>query len=419
MSSIKFVLEKALASGARAGRVTTPHGSFDTPAFTVVGTKGSVKGITPEDLRDKASAEVVLSNTYHLFLQPGEDVVADAGGLHTFMGWEGPLVTDSGGFQVFSLGVGFGKKISKFAGAVQPQGPTLGMEPKVGPLEPAAPTVWDEDVASQHGQLAIVDDEGVSFTSHINGSLHRFTPERSVEIQHKLGADIFFAFDECTAPEAPYEYQREAAERTHRWAARSLKTHRQNFDANKKQALFGIVQGGRYPDLRKWSGEEIGAMGFDGFGIGGSFSKADLGEALAAAITPLPPEKPRHLLGIGEPEDLFEGVAHGIDMFDCVLPTRLGRTGTIYTARGKIDLGRNEYIRDFSPLDTETGGYASEHFTKAYLSHLFRSKEMLGGTLASLHNLHFILSLMRNIRQSILDDRFDAFRTEFLSKYSR
>jgi queuine tRNA-ribosyltransferase len=382
-----------------------------------VGTKGSVKGITPADLKEKAGASVVLSNTYHLFLQPGEDVVAEAGGLHTFMGWAGPLVTDSGGFQVFSLGVGFGKKISKFADT--DKGPTLGMEPKVGPWDPAvsAPAVWDDEVASQHGKLAIVDDEGVSFTSHINGSLHRFTPERSVEIQHKLGADIFFAFDECTSPDAPYEYQKEAGERTHRWAERSLKTHRFNFKASKSQALFGIVQGGRYPDLRKWSAEAIGAMDFDGFGIGGSFSKADLGEALAAAIGPLPGEKPRHLLGIGEPEDLFEGVAHGIDMFDCVLPTRLGRTGTIYTKRGKIDLGRNEYIRDFSPLDTETGGYASEHFTRAHLSHLFRAKEMLAGVLASLHNLYFILTLMKDIRQSILDDRFDAYRTAFLNHY--
>ena len=406
MMPISFSVEKTLSSGARAGRVDTPHGSFNTPAFSVVGTKGTVKSVLTKDLKDVVGAEVLLSNTYHLFLQPGEAVVAAAGGLHSFMGWAGPLVTDSGGFQVFSLGVGFGGGVSKFA------------KPDV--LEAAAlPTVYDEDIATQHGKLAIVDDEGVSFTSHIDGSLHRFTPERSVEIQHKLGADIFFAFDECTSPEAPYDYQKEAGERTHRWADRSLKAHRQNLGANQKQAIFGIVQGGRHPDLREWSAREIGAMGFDGFGIGGSFSKADMGDALVAAIKPLPPEKPRHFLGIGEPEDLFEGVSQGIDMFDCVLPTRLGRTGTIFTARGKINLLNEKYIRDFSPLDPETGGYASETFTRAYLSHLFRAREIIAGTLGSLHNLYFIISLMKNIRQSIIDERFEAFRADFLQKYQR
>lgn len=401
MSPLTFTIEKALA-GARAGVITTLHGSFNTPAFCIVGTKGTVKSVLPKDLKD-IGAEVLLSNTYHLFLQPGEDVVAAAGGLHTFMGWSGPLVTDSGGFQVFSLGAGFGKGVSKFENKDAAAG--------------SAPTVYDEDLASSHGKLAQVDDEGVSFTSHIDGSLHRFTPERSIEIQHKLGADIFFAFDECTSPTADYDYQKEAGERTHRWAVRSLKAHRQNFEANQKQAIFGVVQGGRYPDLREWSAREIGGMGFDGFGIGGSFSKADMGDALVAAIKPLPPEKPRHFLGIGEPEDFFEGVAQGIDMFDCTIPTRLGRTGTIFTKRGKINILNEKYIRDFSPLDPETGGYASDTFSKGYLAHLFRGKEMLAGTIGSLHNIYFVLSLMKDIRQSILDDRFDTFRTEFLSKY--
>ena len=277
--------------------------------------------------------------------------------------------------------------------------------------------MYDEDIRTQHGKLAIVDEEGVSFTSHIDGTLYRFTPERSVEIQHALGADIFFAFDECTSPEADYEYQQEAGNRTHRWAERSLKTHQRNLEARKRQAIFGIVQGGRYPDLRSWSAETIGGMDFDGYGIGGSFSKKDLGDALDAAIKPLPKGKPRHLLGIGEPEDLFEGVGNGIDMFDCVQPTRMARTGTIYTKRGKVNLLRNEYIRDFSPLDIETGGYASEHFTKGYLAHLFRAKEMLAATIASLHNLYFITSLMKDIRTSILENRFEAFREEFLKKY--
>lgn len=402
MGAISFRTD-ARPSGARTGVIETPHGSFQTPAFTVVGTKATVKSVLPKDLREIAGAEVALANTYHLFLQPGEDVVREAGGLHAFMGWHGPLVTDSGGFQVFSLGAGFEKGLSKFV--------------KTESAETALPAAFDPEVQGQHGKLAIVDEEGVSFTSHLDGTLYRFTPERSVEIQHALGADIFFAFDECTSPDAPREYQEEAMARTERWAERSLKAHRGNLEAQTKQAIFGIVQGGRYPDLRKRNAEAIGKMDFDGFGIGGSFSKVDLGKALSAAIAPLPPEKPRHLLGIGEPEDLFEGVAHGIDMFDCVQPTRMARTGTIYTKRGKINLLNEKYIRDFSPLDSETGGYASEHFTKAYLAHLFRAKEMLGATIASLHNLYFIISLMKDIRESVREERFEGFRLGFLSHY--
>src|SRR3989344_165291 len=407
MGGISFTIERALRGGARAGIIETPHGSFHTPAFTVVGTKGTVKGVLPKDLREIVGVEAVLANTYHLFLQPGEDIVAQAGGLHSFMGWEGPLITDSGGYQVFSLGVGFERQVSKF------------LPSNVGFTKPYIPALYDEDVASQHGKLAIVDDEGVSFTSHIDGTLHRFTPERSVEIQHKLGADIFFAFDDFVRPDASREEQISSMERTHAWAKRSLTTHHLNLKAQTSQGIFGIVQGGRFADLRKESAKTIGEMDFDGFGIGGTFSKADLGEALEAAITPLPEEKPRHLLGIGEPEDLFEAVAHGVDMFDCVQLTRLARTGTIYTARGKISLLNKKYIRDFSPLDTATGGYASEHFSKAYLAHLFRSKEMLGATIASLHNLYFIVSLVNTIRQSILENRFDNFRAEFLNVYEK
>jgi queuine tRNA-ribosyltransferase len=303
------------------------------------------------------------------------------------------------------VGVGYGQGISKFSGKEQKP-------------DTSAPAIFDEDIKSQHGKLAIVDDEGVTFTSHLNGDLHRFTPERSVEIQHTLGADIFFAFDEFRAPEAPREEQIEAMHRTHEWAKRSLKTHRGNIAAQTRQAIFGIVQGGRYTDLRTESATAIGALDFDGFGIGGTFSKTDLGEALVAAITPLPPEKPRHLLGIGEPEDIFEGVAHGIDTFDCVLPTRLGRTGVMYTARGKINILNEKYIRDFSPLDPETGGYPSEHFTKAYLNHLFRAKEMLGPQIASLHNLYFFVSLLKNIRQAVFEKRFAEYKKSFLTNYT-
>ncbi|MES2014745.1 MAG: tRNA guanosine(34) transglycosylase Tgt [Patescibacteria group bacterium] len=407
MNSFSFSIESPEgAHGPRAGVVRTPHGSFNTPAFVVVGTKGTVKSVLPNDLREKAGVEVALANTYHLFLQPGEDVVASAGGLHAFMGWEGPLFTDSGGFQVFSLGAGFGKGISKFVAQKET-------------LETTTPTLYDEDVRSQHGKLAIVDDEGVSFTSHLDGTLYRFTPERSVEIQHKLGADLFFAFDDFILPDAPHEEQVVSMRRTHAWAERSLTTHRANLEARKKQAIFGIVQGGRYADLRKASAEEIGAMGFDGFGIGGTFSKADLGETLDAAISPLPSEKPRHLLGIGEPEDIFEAVARGIDSFDCVQPTRLARTGMIYTRRGKINLLNEKYIRDFSPLDSETGGYASDTFSKAYVAHLFRAKEMLGATIASIHNLYFLTSLMKSIRVAILEGNFEAFRKDFLTTYQK
>lgn len=402
MGAIRFEIEKETGPGtARAGVVHTPHGSFTTPAFCTVGTKGTVKGVMPRDLK-ALGVEVALANTYHLFLQPGEDTVAAMGGLHTFMDWQGPLVTDSGGFQVFSLGAGFGKKVSKFA------------MPEAEVQEGTTPTVYDSEIASVHGKLAQVDDEGVSFTSHIDGSLHRFTPERSVEIQHKLGADIFFAFDECTSPEEDRDYQKEAMDRTHRWAQRSLKAHRTNLDAQNKQAIFGIVQGGRYPDLRAESARIIGEMGFDGFGIGGSFSKKDLGEALSSAIGPLPPDKPRHLLGIGEPEDLFEGVENGIDMFDCVLPTRLGRTGTLFTKEGKVDMRKAEYARDTTPFSDAPGlgGY-----TRGYLNHLFRANEMLGPLLASMHNIYFIRSLIHDIRSAVLSDNLAQYKADFFAKY--
>jgi queuine tRNA-ribosyltransferase len=402
---MSFSFSVAAADGdARAGVIHTPHGTFETPAFVPVGTKGTVKGVLPRDLKDVVGAEVVLGNTYHLFLQPGEDIVAKAGGLHSFMGWDGPLFTDSGGFQVFSLGAGYGKGVSKFNAGEKP-------------AESSAPAVFDEELKSQHGRLAIVDDEGVSFTSHLDGTLFRFTPERSIEIQHKLGADIFFAFDEFRPPVAPRGEQEEAMHRTHRWAERSLRAHRQNTDAQAKQAIYGIVQGGRHLDLRAESARMIGAMDFNGYGIGGAFSKTDLGEALEVAVKELPPEKPRHLLGIGEPEDIFEGVARGMDTFDCVLPTRLARTGMLYTARGKINMLNEKYVSDFSPLDPETGGYASDTFTKAYLAHLYRAKEMLAAQIATLHNLYFFTSLMKEIRESIEGNRFDAYRSDFLTRY--
>ncbi len=388
---------------ARAGTITTRHGSIKTPAFSPVGTKAGVKGVLPEMLKN-LGAQVVLANTYHLYLQPGEPVVQDAGGLASFMGWDGPTMTDSGGFQVFSLGAAFGKTITKIAKGeenVRDQGVA----------------VFDEDVASQHGQLAVIDDEGVTFTSHLDGSLHRFTPERSVEIQHALGADMFFAFDECTSPTEPYIYQKEAMDRTHRWALRSLKAHRQNLQANQEQAIFGIVQGGRHADLRAESAREIASMDFDGFGIGGSFSKEDMEGALQAAIPELPEDKPRHFLGIGEPGDILSGIAEGMDLFDCVAATRLGRHGTIYTKRGLVHLKNEKHKTEHEPLDPETAVPGTERFTRAYVSHQLRAGEMLGATITSMHNLGFIIQLVDGAREAILEERFVAYRENFLAQY--
>jgi queuine tRNA-ribosyltransferase len=428
MSSLSFSIN-ARAGTARAGTITTPHGVIQTPAFVPVGTKASVKGLLPSVLRT-LGAQVVLANTYHLYLQPGEKVVEGAGGLAKFMDWRapetgsqiqgetlnsrshletyGPTMTDSGGFQVFSLGAAFGRTITKIA---------KGEELPNDVQENQRVSVYDEDIQTKHGQLAIIDDEGVTFTSHLDGSLHRFTPERSIEIQQALGADMFFAFDECTAPTEPYAYQREAMERTHRWALRSLKAHRQNIEANRKQAIFGIVQGGRHEDLRAESAREIASMDFDGFGIGGSFSKEDMQGALDAAVTELPEEKPRHFLGIGEPGDILTGIAQGMDLFDCVAATRLGRHGTIYTRRGNLNLTNEKFKNDFTPLDPETVVPGTEGFTKAYVSHLLRSHEILGAVIASMHNLGFIIQLVDGARAAILDGTFETYRADFVRTY--
>jgi len=403
MKDFSYKIESGLkGKRGRAGLLKTAHGDVETPAFVTVGTKGSVKALTPEQVSE-TGAQIVLSNTYHLFLSPGSEVIKESGGLHEFMNWSGPLMTDSGGFQVFSLGAAFGGNVSKLATAKE--------------LESGI-TVYDSEVASEHGKLAIIDEDGVSFTSHIDGSFHRFTPERSIEIQHNIGADIIFAFDECTSPTETYTYQKEALSRTHRWAERSLKAHRGNIDAQKKQALFGIVQGGRFEELRRKSAREIAGMDFDGFGIGGSYVKEDLDTAVGWVCEELPQHLPRHLLGIGEPVDLIRGVEQGVDLFDCTLPTRLARNGTLYTHRGKINILRNEYIRDFSRLDQKCDCSTCALYTKAYLAHLFRSKEMLGATLASIHNVHFIVSLVANLRRAILDDTYEGYADKFLSEYS-
>lgn len=394
MSKFDFKIERQIKGGlGRAGVITTPHGEIKTPAFVVVGTKATVKALTPEQVKT-LGAEVVLANTYHLYLEPGEEIVADAGGLHKFMNWSGPTMTDSGGFQAFSLGAAFNNKgVSKFARGEESDNKNY----------PASP-------------LAKVDEDGVTFKSHLDGSEHRFTPEKSIEIQHELGADIIFAFDECTSPTADYNYQKEAMERTHRWAQRSLNQH-QKLNTENKIALFGIVQGGRHQDLREESAKFISGLDFNGFGIGGSFDKEDLQTAVGWVNKILPADKPRHLLGIGAVEDLFSGVEQGCDTFDCVAPTRQARNGTLETRYGRINILNAQYRKDFSPIEEDCGCYTCTNYTRAYLAHLFRSKEMFAATLASIHNLYFFVNLVKQMRVAILAGNFHQFKIDFLAGY--
>jgi len=403
-----FTIEKKMDDGslARVGVIHTPHGDIKTPAFIVVGTKATVKSLTMDQVKD-IGVQILLANTYHLYLAPGDELVKKAGGLGKFMNWDGPTFTDSGGFQVFSLGVAFGKGIGKVAVEEENQ----------------------EDTETDHGALAKIDDDGVTFKSHRDGSLHRFTPERSIQIQHNIGADIIVAFDECTSPHSPHQKQKESLERTRKWAERSLAEHKklsvlsldksqsENADAPKYQALYGVIQGGKYQDLREEAARTIGAMDFDGFGIGGSFSKDDIGTAVRWVNEILPEGKPRHLLGIGEPIDFFYGIEAGVDTFDCVSPTRLGRNGSLYTKNGRMGIKNKEYVDDHTPVDKDCSCYTCTHHTRAYLAHLFREGEMLGSALGSIHNLHFVVSLVEQIRCSLLDGTYDALKEKILRDY--
>ncbi len=411
----KFNLKKKIdGTLGRTGEIETPHGVIQTPVFVTVGTKATVKAITPEML-EKAGAQLMLANTYHLYLQPGDEIVRDGGGLGKFMNWKGPTMTDSGGFQVFSLGAAYGKEISKITKAQDVQ------------MQISERSSADDGVP----KLATIGNDGVSFRSHIDGSLHYITPERSIQIQHNIGADIIFAFDECTSPQETLAYQKEALDRTHAWAKRSLQemVKLRNEKKDKPyQALFGIVQGGRDEDLRKLSAETIAKMtvdgkdedekiGFDGFGIGGSFAKEDMSTAVTWVNSVLPEDKPRHLLGIGEPEDLFMGVENGVDLFDCVAPTRNARNGTLYTKDGKINILNSQFKNDFTSVEEGCGCYTCTSYTRAYLSHLFRAKEMLGGTLATIHNLYFIIHLVDAMRVAIESEKFSEFKESFLKRY--
>ena len=411
---MNFKIEKKLKNSlGRAGVLKTTHGEIQTPAFVPVGTKASVKSLTPEEVRE-LGAQVVLANTYHLYLQPGDELVAKAGGLHKFMNWYGPIITDSGGFQVFSLGAAYGKEISKITKVTDPS--------------LLIPERFDDSDAPR---LAKIGNDGVSFKSHLDGSVHYITPEKSIQIQHNLGADIIFAFDECTSPAEDFKYQDEALSRTHAWAKRSLEEHgrliaspdtfAQSLGPSLRSAtpsqkhagsaslLFGIVQGGRDEGLRKKSAEFLGKLNFDGYGIGGSFAKEDMSTAVKWVNEILPEKKPRHLLGIGEPEDLFMGVENGVDLFDCVAPTRNARNGSLYTKHGKINITNTKYREDFSKIEEDCECYTCKNYSASYVAHLFHGKEMLAATLASIHNLYFIINLVKKIRQSILDEQFFEF----------
>ncbi|MEI7770748.1 MAG: tRNA guanosine(34) transglycosylase Tgt [Chloroflexales bacterium] len=395
--SIFSITARDPRSRARAGVVRTAHGDIATPVFMPVGTRGTVKALTPQELRDHGAA-IILGNTYHLYLQPGHELIARHGGLHGFSSWRGPILTDSGGFQVFSLVYG-------------------GIADEIKGRRP------------QHAQqlqgMVKVTEDAVIFKSYLDGSRHVFTPERSVQIQHGLGADIIVCFDELPPFRASYEYTRQSMDRTHRWAARCLAAHRERDPAslpNPRQSLFGIVHGGVFPDLRKASAEHIGAMGFDGFCIGGSLGgdKAQMYDVVDMTVPHMPDGMARHLLGVGDVDDLLEGVARGIDMFDCVSPTRLGRHGTALVRsperRWKQNVQNAALRDDDGPLQPGCSCDTCRNFSRAYIHHLFKAKEILGIRLVSLHNVAFLLNLMAEARAAIAAGCFADMYAGWLGK---
>lgn len=394
-----FKINKQLGGGtlARTGVISTSHGDIETPAFIVVGTNATVKAMTPEMVKG-AGGQAVLANAYHLYLRPGHKLVEKAGGLAKFMRWDGPTFTDSGGFQVLSLGSGYKKVLPMQSGE-----------------EPA------EDAQASHKERhAFVDDDGVTFKSHLDGSQHRFTPEHSIQVQHAIGADIIFAFDELTSLLDPYEYQVESLGRTHAWGERCLAEMKRLREARPErdyQALFGVIQGAQYEDLRRQTGKFMGDLPFDGYGIGGAIEKARLGDIVRWVNEELPVDKPKHMLGISEPDDIFAAIEQGVDTFDCVSPTRVGRNGAFYTYEGRKNIAGAKYREDFTPLLADCECYTCQNYTKAYIQHLFRAKEILGLTLLSLHNEHFIIKLVDDIRHSIADGSFQSLKREWLDRY--
>ena len=367
---IKYnLLHKDKNTKARLGTLETNYGIYDTPMFMPVGTQATVKTLSPEELKEVNSA-VILANTYHLWLRPGEDVVFEASGLHKFMNYNGPILTDSGGFQVFSL-----------------------------------------------AKAKDITEEGVTFKSHIDGSNLFLTPEKSIAIQNKLDSDIAMSFDECIPYPATYDYVKKSTERTLRWAKRGKSVHN-----NERQSLFGIVQGGEYQDLREFSARETVKIGFDGYAIGGTSvgeDKVTMYKMIDDAIRYLPEDKPRYLMGVGDPVDIFEGVERGVDMFDCVLPTRLARHAHAFTKDGKINLKNAKYKRDFTKVDDDCDCYCCQNYTKAYIRHLIIANETFGQRLLSIHNIRFLIRICENIRQSIKNDNFLTYKEEFLSRYKK
>lgn len=371
MSSFKYEnIKKCAQTAARLGRVHTPHGIIETPVFMPVGTQATVKGISPEELI-QIGASIILSNTYHLYMRPGQEIVKEAGGLHKFMHWDRPILTDSAGFQVYSL-----------------------------------------------SDLRDIKEEGVYFKSHIDGSKHFLSPEASIQIQNDLGADIIMAFDECTPYPADYEYAKHSLERTTRWAKRCIEANRDS----DRQTLFGIIQGGVYEDLRKLSAHQLLMLDFKGYAIGGlsvGEKPEEMYRVLDTVMPMLPEDRPRYLMGVGTPDHIFEAVQRGVDMFDCVLPTRIGRNGSCLTSKGRIIVRDAGYSRDHTPLDAECDCYVCKNYTRAYIRHLFKAGEMLGLRLASYHNIYFLINLMKNIRQAIIDDKLKDYKEEFFNKYNQ
>jgi queuine tRNA-ribosyltransferase len=371
-NAVEFTLKKEDSkTRARRGVLNTPHGPVETPVFMPVGTQATVKAMKPESVSQlgRQGAHILLSNTYHLYLRPGHQLIKEAGGLHKFMNWKGAILTDSGGFQVFSL-----------------------------------------------GDLRKITEEGVAFRSHIDGSRHMFTPEHSIDVQNALGADIIMAFDECAPYPADRNYVKNSLERTTRWLARCKERHTDI----ENQSLFGIMQGGMYKDLRRQSARQITELELPGYAIGGlsvGEPKELMYEMLDECVEDLPKEKARYLMGVGSPDCLFEGVQRGIDMFDCVLPTRIARNGTALTSRGKVAIKNARYEKDFSPLDPDCQCYTCKNYSRAYLRHLYKADEILSSMLLTEHNLHFLVSTMEGIRKSIEEDRFLEFKMDFFEKY--
>ena len=368
-SAIKYeLLHEDKNTGARRGRIHTPHGDIETPVFMPVGTQATVKSMTPEELKEEVKAQIILSNTYHLYLRPGDKIVKEAGGLHKFMNWDRPILTDCGGFQVFSL-----------------------------------------------SDLRTISEDGVEFKSHLDGSKHFFSPEKVMEIEENLGADIIMSFDECCPYPSTYEYTKNSMERTTRWAIRCKNAHK-----NEKQGLFGIIQGGFYENLRKKSAEDLIKLDFPGYAIGGisvDEPKDEFLRILKYTAPLMPKDKPRYLMGVGTPDYLIEAVLAGIDMCDCVLPTRIARNGTAMTWNGKVVVRNATYERDWRPLDEECDCYTCKNYTRAYIRHLIKANEILGVRLLSIHNLRFLTNLMERVKIEIENDNLLNFKEEFYKKY--